>query len=130
MTANRYLHAVLTIIALELGWIAITHTPGVSAQAAQAQQGPAPTRVIITGVDFAGQAGYLPVGIVGAVNNVPQQVRQTLDPAGVRVQSGRPLQVDSQQPVTVRMTGTVKVETDRPLKVENIGATASPRPGL
>ena len=128
MTANRYLHAVLTIIALELGWIAFTHTPPVAAQ--QAQQGPAPTRVIITGVDFAGQAGYLPVGIVGAVNDVPQPVRQTLDPGGVRVQSGRPLQVDSQQPVTVRMTGTVKVETDRPLKVENVGATASPRPGL
>ena len=125
MPANRYLHAVLTIIALELGWIALTHTPAVSAQPATP-----PTRVIIAGVDLAGEAGYVPVGIVGAVNNVPPQVRQTLDPAGIRVQAGRPLQVDSQQPVTVRMTGTVKVEADRPLRVENIGATAAARPGV
>jgi hypothetical protein len=42
MTANHYLHAVLTVIALELGWIAITHTPPVAAQGAQAQQGRRP----------------------------------------------------------------------------------------
>jgi hypothetical protein len=86
--------------------------------------------VIITGVDFAGQAGYLPVGIVGAVNNVPQQVRQTLDPAGVRVQAGRPLQVATQPPLNVEVVSPVKIETDRPLKVENVGATPSVRPGL
>jgi hypothetical protein len=125
MTTTRYLHAVLTIIALELGWIALTHTPAVSAQAQ-----PQATRVVITGIDLGGQVAYLPVGVVGAVINVPQQVRQTLDPAGIRVQAGRPLQVDSQQPVTVRLAGTVKVETDRPLKVENVGAAPAARPGL
>jgi hypothetical protein len=125
MATTRYLHAVLTIIALELGWLALTHTPAVSAQA-QSEA----TRVVITGIDLGGQFAYLPVAVVGAVNNVPQQVRQTLDPAGIRVQAGRPLQVDSQQPVTVRLAGTVKVEADKPLRVENVGATAATRPGL
>ena len=124
MTTTRYLHAVLTIIALELGWIAMTHTPAVSAQAQ-----PQATRVVITGIDLNG-APYLPVGVVGAVSNLPQQVRQTLDPAGIRIQSGRPLQVDSQQPLSVELVGPVKIEADRPLKVENIGAAAAPRPGL
>ena len=33
------------------------------------------------------------------------------------------------QPVRVGVTGAVKVETDRPLKVENIGYTPSKNPG-
>ena len=126
MATNRYLHAVLTIIALELGWIALTHTPAVSAQA----PGAAATRVIITGVELDGQQTYLPVGVVGAVTNLAPQIRQTLDPAGIRIQSGRPLLVDSQQPVAVQVVSPVKIETDRPLRVENVGATAAPRPGL
>jgi hypothetical protein len=109
---------------LELGWIAMTHTPAVSAQAQ-----PQATRVVITGIDLNG-APYLPVGVVGAVANLPQQVRQALDPAGIRIQAGRPLLVDSEQPLSVQVTSPVKVETDKPLRVENIGATASPRPGL
>jgi len=124
MTTTRYLHAVLTVIALELGWIAMTHTPAVSAQAQ-----PQATRVVITGIDLNG-APYLPVGVVGAVANLPQQVRQALDPAGIRIQAGRPLLVDSEQPLSVQVTSPVKVETDKPLRVENIGATPSQRPGL
>ena len=124
MPANRYLHAILTIIALELGWIAMTHTPAVSAQAQ-----PQATRVVITGIDLNG-APYLPVGVVGAVGNVPQQVRQTLDPAGIRIQAGRPLLVDSEQPLNVQVTSPVKVEADRPLRIENVGATPAARPGL
>ena len=125
MATTRYLHAVLTIIALELGWIALTQTPAVTAQAQPQAQ-----RVVITGIDFGGQVAYLPVGIVGAVNNVPAQARQTLDPAGIRIQAGRPLQLDSQEPVNVQVVSPVKIEADRPLRVENIGATAAPRPGL
>jgi hypothetical protein len=123
MSGTRYLNVILTVIALELGWMALTRDlPVVSAQAQ------APQRVVISGVDL-GTQGYMPVGIVGAVRNVPFAVSQTLDPQGIRVQAGRPLQIDSQQPVSVRLSTPVKVETDRPIKVENVGYTPAPRPG-
>jgi hypothetical protein len=82
MIATRYLHAVLTIIALELGWIAFTHMPAATAQAQPQVQ-----RVVITGFDLDG-------------------------------------------PINVQVVSPVKVEADTPLKVENVGATPSARPGL
>jgi hypothetical protein len=88
MDANRYRNALLTIIALELGWIALTHT-GVPVSAQQA-----PTRVVIAGVDMR-QADTVPVAVQGPV----------------KIEADRPLRI--QEPLTVR-----------------IPVTTSPRPGL
>lgn len=88
MTANRYRDALLTIIALELGWIALTHT-GTPVSAQQA-----PTRVVITGVDMR------------PTDTVPVAVQSP-----VKIEADRPLRI--QEPLTVR-----------------IPVTTSPRPGL
>src|SRR5262245_22942489 len=70
---NRYLHAVLTIIAVELGWIALNHS-GVPVSAQQKA-----TPVIITGVELPRDYSFpvalrnvdlrdnafVPVGILG-----------------------------------------------------------------
>jgi hypothetical protein len=78
MSADRYLKAVLTIIALELGWIALTH--GAQPVIAQA----AATRVVITGAEV---------------------------------------------PLDVRTVSPVKIESDRPIKVESVPYTPAQRPG-
>jgi hypothetical protein len=88
MTANRYRDAVLTIIALELGWIALTHT-GTPVSAQQA-----PTRVVIAGVDMR-PTDAVPVAVQGPV----------------KIEADRPLRI--QEPLTVR-----------------IPVTTSPVPGL
>ena len=77
MSADRYLKAILTIIALELGWIAITHSAlPVSAQTAA-------TRVVIVGAEAP-----LRVDIP-----VPLDVRTV---APVRIEPGeRPIRVDA-----------------------------------
>jgi hypothetical protein len=87
----------LTIIALELGWIAIgTLGVPVSAQrnAAVAAQKGEPTPVIIRGVE----GSLLPVTLVESS-------------ATIRVTSDRPLEIA--QPV--------KIEADRPIPVESSG---------
>ena len=58
MRANRYLNVVLTVIAIELGWIGLTHvgTPVSAQQTAQP--------VIITGVQMP-QTEMLPVTVRG-----------------------------------------------------------------
>ena len=82
----------LTLIALELLWIAVVGPPpAVSAQ-------PSPTRVVLTGVALDSRANdALPVDVTNLVTVIPE--------------------------------GPVKVEADRPLLVESVPYTPSPRPG-
>ena len=64
----------VTVIAVELAWIGVTQSARpVSAQAAA-------TPVIIRGVELADQRAYLPVGIVGAYQRVPDPLTRTLNP--------------------------------------------------
>ena len=81
MDGNRYRNAVLTIIAVELGWLALTHT-GVPVSAQQA-----PTRVVITGVDMR-PTETLPVTV------------QT----PVKIEADKPIRI--QEPLTVRIPVT------------------------
>ena len=123
MTASRYLNVVLTLIAVELGVIALSHigTP------VSAQQGA--TRVVITGVDvprtvtvpisirgveLIDRKAYLPVGVYGQIN-------------GPDDAPFRPMDVRAASPV--RIDGPVRVEADPPLKVQ-IPVVTSPRPGI
>ena len=78
MTANRYLNAILTIIALELGWLALSHSAvPVSAQ-------PAAERVVLAGIDLRNNE-VLPVAHRG-----PLEIRATTP---VPITSNRPLEV-------------------------------------
>jgi hypothetical protein len=125
MTANRYLNAVLTLIAVELGVIALTHT----AEPVSAQQ-PRPTPVVITGVEVPRNV-MLPI----TVRSVELTDRSAYLPVAVLGQETLP---DTRfRPIDVRTTAPIKIEADRPLRVEadpplkvQIPVVTSPRPGL
>jgi hypothetical protein len=111
MKADRYLKIILTVIALELGWIAVTRVAEpVSAQA------PAPTRVVITGIELSGRE-YVPVAIAGGVES-------NLAPALVRVENQQPVRVTVPTPLAVRVE-----PGDRPIRVEAVPFTPRDRPG-
>lgn len=88
MPANRYLNVVLTIIAVELGWLAISQL-GAPVSAQQA-----PTRVVLTGIELNSEE-LLPVVLRRA--DVP-----------LRLDSSQPLRI--QEPVTVRIPVTSSSE--------------------
>ena len=83
MIPNRYLHAVLTLIAIELLWIALNGLP-VRASAAAAIE---PMPVVITDVRL-GAAGEhaLPVAVMGSVV----------------IEARTPIQVAADEPLNVR----------------------------
>ena len=129
MTASRYLNAVLTLIAVELGFIALSHSGvPVSAQVR-------PTQVVITGVEMQRNAtlpvslrnvelidrnAYLPTALYGQVD-APDTNR--FRPVETRPMTT--IRIDG----PVRIEGPVRVEADPPLKVQ-IPVVTSPRPGL
>jgi hypothetical protein len=126
MSGDRYLKAVLTIIALELGWIAATNgAPPVSAQAPAADE---PARVIIAGVDLRGRADFLPVGVIGQMRTVAPAIARSFQPLDTTVRNA-PLQVALPQPLDVRTVTPIRIDSDRPIKVENVGYTPAQRPG-
>jgi hypothetical protein len=122
--SDRYLKIVLTVIALELGWIAMKDT-AVNVSAQQAQQNQQPTSVVIRGIDLPCQGNALncrettlPVSVNRA--NVP--VRVTVD---------APLPVDARGTVRIRQDQAIIVETgDRPLLIQSVPPVAAPRPGI
>ena len=124
MSTDRYLRVVLTVIAIELAWIAIKDTaPPVSAQAA-------PTPVVVTGIDLRDNTAYLPVAVMGGFRQIPVRERQTLQPLVARVEADRPLRIESLNPLQVDVVSPVTVETDRkPLKVESVPYTPGRTPG-
>ena len=124
MTTSRYLNAVLTLIAVELGFIALSHSGAPVSAQTQA------TRVVITGVDMQRNAmlpvsvrgvdlidrkAYLPVGLYGQIDAPP-------DTAGFRP-------VEMRAMTAIKIDGSVRVEADPPLKVQ-IPVVTSPRPGI
>ena len=124
MTTSRYLNAVLSLIAVELGFMALNHS-GVPVSA-QTQA----TRVVITGVDMQRNAtlpisvrgidlidrkAYLPVGLYGQLDAPP-------DTAGFRP-------IETRAMTAIKIEGAVRVEADPPLKVQ-IPVVTSPRPGI
>ena len=121
MLADRYLKAVLTIIALELGWIALSQT----ALPVAAQQTPTP--VVIAGIDLENRGAYLPVAILGQPRNVPETTR--FQPLEVTVRNDRPISVSASGITEVRMSSALRIDTSRPLRVENVGYTPARTPG-
>jgi hypothetical protein len=78
---DRYLKIVLTVIALELLWLAVGGAPArLSAQDAA-------TPVIITGIHLDAGAAAVPVAVRGVVSVVPT--------GPIKVEADRPLLVES-----------------------------------
>ena len=88
MPANRYLNVVLTVIAVELGWLAISQL-GVPVSAQQA-----PTRVVLTGIEL------------NSDESLPVVLRRADVP--IRLDASQPLRI--QEPVTVRIPVTSSSE--------------------
>src|SRR5687768_13847124 len=124
MAANRYVRVILTIIALELGWIALKDTAvPVSAQRGQQIE---PTLVLIRGIDLpcAGSAIYVnwrEVFLPVAITQASTSMRVVADP---------PLQVDARGLIRIRAEQPIVVETrDRPLLIQSVPAGTAARPG-
>jgi hypothetical protein len=118
--ADRYLKIVLTIIAIELGWMALKDT-AVNVSAQQTQQ---LTPVVIRGVDIPCDNGdrncreaTLPVALMRANNPM-------------RVIADAPLPVDARGIVRIRADQPMIVETrERPLLIQSVPAGTAARPG-
>lgn len=110
MTSDRYLKAILTVIALELLWLGVKDgAPSVSAQTA------APTPVIIRGVQIdVENRGALPVTSARPLS----------------VTADRPLRIEALRPLKIEADTPIRIETERPLAVEQVPAQPSARPGL
>jgi hypothetical protein len=121
MRANRYLNVVLTVIAIELGWIGLTHlgTPVSAQQTAQpvvitGVQMPQTEMLPVTvrGVDFRNRNEFMPIGLYGQVEQVPGRERfAAIDirtPVPIKIEADRPLRIA--EPVTVRIPVTVSKE--------------------
>ena len=126
MRANRYLNVVLTVIAIELGWIGLNHmgTPVSAQQTAQPvvitgvqmpQSDTLPMNMLpvtVRGVELRNRNEFMPIGLYGQVEQVPGRERfQPIDirtPVPIKVEADRPLRIA--EPVTVRIPVTVSKE--------------------
>ena len=120
--SDRYLKVVLTVIALELGWIAVKDAAPVQVSA---QQNQPPTPVVIRGVDI-----QCPGNNVNCRDtSLPVEITRASNP--LRVTADQPLQVDARGIIRVRADQPLIVETrDRPLLIQSVPATSAPKPGI
>ena len=128
MPRDRYLKIVLTVIAIELGWLGVKDVAvPVSAQQTQQNQQQAGqlTPVVIRGID-------LPCGgntINCRETSLPVSVTRTTAPLRIAVDA--PLPVDARGTVRIRQDQAIVVETgDRPLLIQSVPPSAAPRPGI
>jgi hypothetical protein len=128
MPRDRYLKIILTVIAIELGWLSVKDVAvPVSAQQTQQNQQQAGqlTPVVIRGID-------LPCGgntINCRETSLPVSVTRTTAPLRIAVDA--PLPVDARGTVRIRQDQAILVETgDRPLLIQSVPPSAAPRPGI
>ena len=100
--SDRYLKVVLTVIALELGWIAMKD----GATPVGAQAVPQVTPVVIRGIELR-------------------------DPVttAIPIREVEPLSVVAVRPVQIDGSVPLRIHADRPIPVENVGYTPGARPG-
>jgi hypothetical protein len=127
MPRDRYLKIILTVIAIELGWLSVKDiaVPVSAQQAQQNQQTQQLTGVVIRGID-------LPCGgntINCRETSLPVSVTRTTAPMRITVDT--PLPVDARGTVRIRQDQAIVVETgDRPLLIQSVPPSAAPRPGI
>ncbi len=113
MTVDRYTKLILTVIAVELGWLAI-NSAGVQVQAQRSE----PMPVIIRGVEGPpGKQPMIPVTVMGSTV--------------LRVESDRPLEVVGAQPFKIEADRPIPVETgNQPLLIRTVSDPPATRPGV
>jgi hypothetical protein len=122
--SDRYLKAILTVIALELLWLGVKDlgTP-VNAQVnrdatpvvIRGVEGDLP--IVIQGIQMRGRMpGALP--IYGATGGEP-----------VAVSAPTPLPIEAPRPIPIMGSVPLRIQADRPIPVTNVGYTPSQRPG-
>ena len=106
MTVDRYTKLLLTVIALELGWIAVS---GIGVPVSAQRNEPMP--VIIRGVEgVPGKEVFIPVTLVG---------------------STRPLEIVAPQPIKIEADRPIPVETGgEPLLIRTVSDPPAVRPGV
>ena len=106
MTVDRYTKLLLTVIALELGWIAVS---GIGVPVSAQRNEPMP--VIIRGVEgVPGKEVFIPVTLVG---------------------STRPIEIVAPQPVKIEADRPLPVETGgEPLLIRTVSDPPAVRPGV
>jgi Flp pilus assembly protein CpaB len=130
MLSDRYVKIVLTVIAIELGWLGVKDVavPVSAQQTQQAQQAPQNqqlTPVVIRGIDLPCQGNLINC----RETSLPVSLTRTNAP--VRVTADTPLPVDARGTVRIRQDQAFIVETgDRALLVQSVPPTAAPRPGI
>lgn len=127
MLRDRYLKMILTVIAIELGWLSVKDVavPVAAQQTQQTQQNQQPTSVIIRGIDLPCQ-GNAPNC---RETSLPVSLTRTTVP--VRVTAETPLPVDARGTVRIRQDQALIVETgDRALLVQSVPPIGAPRPGV
>jgi hypothetical protein len=119
---DRYVKIVLTVIALELFWIAaqdagmLLSAQTASAPAAQTQKAPAPAAQAAKPPAPAQPPQPLPVIITGI--EIAEPGRGSTDPrAALPIYSARTLTVGVEHPLAVVATGRLTVEADKPLPI-------------
>jgi hypothetical protein len=126
MPRDRYLKIILTVIAIELGWLGVKDIAvPVSAQQTQQNQQQQLTGVVIRGIDLpcAGNT------INCRETSLPVSVTRTTAPMRITVDT--PLPVDARGTVRIRQDQAIVVETgDRPLLIQSVPPTSAPRPGI
>ena len=106
MTVDRYTKLLLTVIALELGWIAVS---GIGVPVSAQRNEPMP--VIIRGVEgVPGKEVFIPVTLVG---------------------STRPLEIVAPQPIKIEADRPIPIETgNEPLLIRTVSDPPAVRPGV
>jgi hypothetical protein len=127
MPRDRYLKIILTVIAIELGWLSVKDVavPVAAQQPQQTQQNQQLTPVVIRGIDLPCQGNLINC----RETSLPVSLTRTSVP--VRVTADTPLPVDARGTVRIRQDQAIIVETgDRPLLIQSVPPTAAPRPGI
>ncbi len=118
--ADRYLKIVLTIIALELGWLALKDTAVTVTAQQTAPQNERLTPVVIRAVDIPCDGSP----------NCREAALPIRTSGPMRIVADAPLPVDARGIVRIRTDQPMIVETrDRPLLIQSVPAGTAPRPG-
>jgi hypothetical protein len=128
---DRYLKAVLTVIALELAWLGVKDI----ATPVSAQVNNAPTPVIIRGIQIDNPNVRLPVTVRGIQIDNPNARLQNaipfyqMEPMLVTATAQQPVSIVAVRPIPITGAVPLKIEVDRPLPVENVGYKPGLKPG-
>jgi hypothetical protein len=85
--------------------------------------------VVIAGIQLRDRGDFLPVGVLGQPRAVPAAMARAFQPLDIAVRNDQPLRVTVPVPLDVRTVTPIRIDSNPPIKVENVGYTPAQRPG-